>query len=318
MNATVQPIVPVAPTDLIAGIARGSILVNLVICTYTGRKQDKKTQGEVTSSKGAQSKRAASVYKSLFADCKELDDIIKFQSRVRTAHYRLTQPWDDMGARLLPTSLLMDYKKDMNRMENEFNLLVDKFLDKYDVLVSAAAFQLGTLFDRSEYPLRHEVARKFSMNIDYTPLPTSGDFRLDLEHEVQVELAKKYEARAQARVAEAAQDAWARLHKALLRISDRLTDDVQEDGNTKRRIFKDTLVDGTLDLCDLLKHMNVLGDPALEKARVQLEGVLSGVTPKDLRESEGTRIITKQKVDNILDAFDWGTDDNTDAGDELA
>jgi hypothetical protein len=305
-----QSILSVDTSTLIAGISRGSIIVDLAISTYTGRKQDKRTQAEVTLSKGANSKRAASVYKSLFADCKELDDITKFQARVRQTHYRLTQPWNDFGSRLLPTSLLKEYKSDMNRLENEFNTLVTKFLDKYDTLVSAAAFQLGTLFDRSEYPLRPDVARKFSINIDYTPLPTSGDFRLDLEHDVQVEMAQRYEAKAQARLAAAAQDSWTRLHTALTRLSDRLTTDVAEDGTPKKRIFHDTMVNGAVDLCDLLKHMNIMGDSALEKARVQLEAVLSGVTPKDLRDSEGTRIITKQKVDAILDAFDWGDDDS--------
>ena len=313
---TTQPVLSIDTSTLIAGTARGSIVVDLAISTYSGRKQDKRTQAEVTASKGANSKRAASVYKSLFADCKELEDITKFQARVRQAHYRFTQPWNDFGSRLLPTSLLREYKAEMNRLENEFDMLVNKFLDKYDTLVSAAAFQLGTLFDRNEYPPRADVARRFRISIDYTPLPTSGDFRLDLEHEVQVELAQRYEAKAQARLAAAAQDSWTRLHKALLRLSDRLTQDEDEDGKPKKRVFHDTMVDGAIDLCDLLKHMNVMNDPALEKARVQLEGVLSGVTPKDLRESEGTRVITKQKVDAILGAFDWGTDDDAAAASE--
>jgi hypothetical protein len=37
---------------------------------------------------------------------------------------------------------------------------------------------------------------------------------------------------------------------------------------------------------------------------------LSGVTPKELRDEHSTRVQTKQRVDAILDAFDWGTEDN--------
>lgn len=61
-------------------------------------------------------------------------------------------------------------------------------------------------------------------------------------------------------------------------------------------------------MCGLLTAMNVTNDPELEKARRKLEGVLSGVTPKELREEDGTRVLTKQKVDEILSAFDWGND----------
>jgi hypothetical protein len=54
--------------------------------------------------------------------------------------------------------------------------------------------------------------------------------------------------------------------------------------------------------------MNVTHDPELEKARRKVEEVLSGVTPKELRDEHSTRVQTKQQVDAILDAFDWGVD----------
>jgi len=103
----------------------------------------------------------------------------------------------------------------------------------------------------------------------------------------------------------AAQDSWSRLHDALHRLSDRLV--VEEDG--KKRKFHDTMVTGAVELCELLTQMNITKDPALEKARRKLEEVLSGVTPQELREEDGTRILVKQKVDEILGAFDWGVDD---------
>lgn len=255
----------------------------------------------MTLSKGAGSKRAASVYKSLFAECKELDDIIKFQAKVRNEHYRLTLPWSDNGQRLLPTKALFDYQGVMTTNKQEFKRLVDRFLDKYDTLVAAAAFQLGTLFDRNEYPARDEVARKFSFDTSFTPLPTAGDFRLDIESSVQRELVDQYEARAKAQLAQANQDSWTRLHTALSKMSDRLT--VEEDG--KKRVFHDTLVTNAEELCDLLTVMNVTNDPDLERARCKLVEALTGITPKELREEDSTRLETKRKVDAILDSFDW-------------
>lgn len=292
----------------IAGVARAAMLVDLNIAIYSGRKQDKTTQGEVTAAKGSGSKKAASVYKNLFAECKELDAVTKFQARARAEHYRLTLPWSDQGTRLLPTLALMEYQKTMGRFQAEFTRLVDEFLDKYDTLVAAAAFQLGTLFDRGEYLTRHEVSRRFRMDTSFTPLPTSGDFRLDIESSVQRELIAQYEQRIETQLASANQDSWSRLHDALYRLSDRLTVDEDEDGTPKKRKFHDTMVTGAMELCELLTVMNVTKDPALEKARRKLEDVLSGVTPKELREEDSTRVLTKQKVDEILSAFDWGID----------
>lgn len=289
----------------IAGVARSAMLVDLHISVYSGRKQDKATQGEVTTAKGSGSKKAASVYKNLFAECKELDALTKFQARARAEHYRLTLPWNDQGARLLPTASLLDYQQIMGRYRNEFERLVDAFLDKYDTLVAAAAFQLGTLFDRKEYLSRAQVALRFRMESSFTPLPTAGDFRLDVESTVQRELIEQYERRLEAKLAQANQDAWTRLHEALLRLSDRLV--IEEDG-TKRK-FHDTMVTGALELCELLTAMNVTQDPALEQARRKVEEILSGVTPKELRDEHSTRVQTKQKVDALLDAFDWGAED---------
>jgi len=289
-------------TNHIAGVARAAMLVDLNIAIYSGRKQDRATQAEVTTAKGSGSKKAASVYKNLFAECKELDAITKFQARARSEHYRLTLPWNDRGARLLPTISLLDYKKVMNQYQAEFDRLVDAFLVKYSTLVAAAAFQLGTLFDRKEYPDAAQVAGRFRMDIAFVPLPTSGDFRLDVESEVQRELMEQYDRRLEEQLASATKDSWTRLYEALARLSDRLT--VDEDG--KKKIFHDTIVTGAVELCELLTAMNVTNDPQLESARRQLQEVLLGVTPKELRDEDGTRVLTKQKVDQILSAFDWG------------
>lgn len=292
-------------TNHIAGVARAAMLVDLNIAIYSGRKQDRTTQAEVTLAKGSGSKKAASVYKNLFAECKELEAITKFQARARSEHYRLTLPWNDRGARLLPTISLLDYKQVMNRYQQEFDRLVDAFLIKYSTLVAAAAFQLGTLFDRNEYPDAAQVARRFRMDIAFVPLPTSGDFRLDVESEVQRELMEQYDRRLAEQLASATKDSWDRLYEALSRLSDRLT--VDEDG--KKKIFHDTIVTGAVDLCELLTAMNVTQDPQLESARRKLQEVLLGVTPKELRDEDGTRVLTKQKVDQILSAFDWGSDE---------
>lgn len=289
----------------IAGVARSAMMVDLNIAIYSGRKQDKSTQAEVTNAKGSGSKKAASVYKNLFAECKELDLITKFQARARAEHYRLTLPWNDQGARLLPTQALMDYQQTMGRYKQEFERLVDAFLDKYDTLVAGAAFQLGTLFDRNEYPSRGKVAQRFRMETSFTPLPTGGDFRLDIESEVQRQLIADYEDKLDAKLKAANQDSWTRLYNAISKLSDRLT--VDEDG--KKRTFHDTTVTNAVELCELLHVMNITQDPALTKAARKLAEVLSDVTPKELREEDGTRALTKQKVDEILGAFDWGVDD---------
>lgn len=303
-------------SEFISGVACGAIIVDLTISTYSGRKKDKKTQAEVVVAKSSRSSKAASVYKSLFAECKELEAITKYGAVVRASHYRLTRPWTDMGSRILPTARLMEYCDVMNAHEAEFNKLVNTFLDKYDDLVSAAAFQLGDLFTREEYPSRALLASKFGIHRAEYPLPTGGDWRLDLDAEKQKELVEKYQKRFQEQLTNAQMENWQKLYAALKQFSTKLVDKVDEEtGKAKPQKLYETMIDGATDLCDVLKDMNFSKDPALEKARQQLENAISGLTIEDLRKSEGTRALTKQKVDAVLSAFDWGDLDESDEDD---
>ena len=299
-------------SEFISGVACGAIVVDLTISTYSGRKKDKKTQGEVVAAKGSGSSKAASVYKSLFAECKELEAITKYGAVVRLSHYRLTRPWSDMGSRILPTARLLEYCDVMNAHDAEFGKLVTVFLDKYDTLVSAAAFQLGSLFDRTEYPSRSTLASKFGIFRAEYPLPTGGDWRLDLDSVKQQELVEKYQKRFEQQLAKAQQENWQQLYEALKLFSGKLTDKVDTDGEAVPQRLYETMISGAQDLVGLLKDMNFGKDPALEKARQQLENAIAGVTIEDLRKSEGTRVLTKQKVDAVLSAFDWGDMDDED------
>jgi hypothetical protein len=87
-------------------------------------------------------------------------------------------------------------------------------------------------------------------------------------------------------------------------MSDRLTTDYVQ-GEAKPRRFHDTLVEGALELCDLTKALNIVNDPALETARRDLEQVLVGVTPTELRKNEAVRQDVKKNVDAILSKFSF-------------
>lgn len=295
-------------SQILSGIARSSLLVDLSLSVYSGRKQDNATRDEVTAGKGAKSKRAASVYKSLFADCKELDDISKFQAQLRQAHYKYTKPWLDSGVRLLPATLLQQYEDVMYDHEKEFWELVDKFLDKYDVLVAAAAFQLGALFDRNEYPLRSQVKNKFAFRLTVTPMPTAGDFRLDIENETQAALAARYEKSMEAMAQEAARDSWDKLHGVLSRMAKQLAPR-GEDGKPGK--IYDSLLGNAYELCELLQHFNVTRDPAMEAMRKQLLDVMEGVNTEALRKEVDTRAVVHKKVQEMLANHDWGIADES-------
>lgn len=281
-----------------------AMLVEFNASVWTARKLDKTTTNEVVASKNAGAKDAARVNKHLLAGRTELDIIQQAVGRARQFVYDNTAPWSDSGLRLLPTVNFMKFTERMNDFEEEMETLVKAFVVIYPTLITAQALALGDMFKRDDYPSANEMMTKFSFRVNYMPVPSSGDFRVDVGNQAQAELKARLESLTQERIDSAMADVRERLSTHLKRMSDRLTTDYVG-GEAKQRRFHDTLVDGALELCDLTKALNVTNDLALETARSQLEQLLVGVTPTDLRKNEAIRQDVKRNVDAILDKFNF-------------
>ena len=281
-----------------------AMLVEFNASVWTARKLDKTTTNEVVASKNAGAKDAARVNKHLLAGRTELDIIQQAVGRARQFVYDNTAPWSDSGLRLLPTVNFMKFTERMNDFEEEMEALVKAFVVIYPTLITAQALALGDMFKRDDYPTANEMMTKFSFRVNYMPVPSSGDFRVDVGNQAQAELKARLESLTQERIDSAMADVRERLSTHLKRMSDRLTTDYVG-GEAKQRRFHDTLVDGALELCDLTKALNVTNDTTLETARSQLEQLLVGVTPADLRKNEAIRQDVKKNVDAILDKFNF-------------
>ena len=277
-------------------IQSSSVLVNLNINTWTARKLDKKVSEEVDADKGART-RAGNYHKKLFAGTKRLDKILAHTTAVRLWNYTNTLPWNEGGDRILPMKNFFDYKKQLNEMEQDFWTLVDEFIAEYNTLVTAAAFQLGDLFNPNDYPSASEVRAKFGFRYHFSPVPDSGDFRVDAGNEELDELKKQYDEAYKNKLEAAMKDMWDRLHECLGLISRRIGECPDGKG------LRDSMIENAGELCGMLTKLNVTSDPRLEDARKRLEAALCGVSGADLREDEGVRNAVKARVDEIMEMF---------------
>jgi hypothetical protein len=160
------------------------------------------------------------------------------------------------------------------------------------------------MFRRDDYPSQNEIMTKFSFRVNYMPVPTAGDFRVDVGNAAMDDIKGKLQRMAEERVEQAMSDVRKRLGEHLKRMSDRLTTDYIA-GEAKPRRFHDSLVEGALELCDLTKALNLVGDASLEGARSDLEKLLCGVSPTELRKNAAVRDDVKKNVDAILDKFNF-------------
>ena len=290
-------------------IQNTAVLVDLNISAWTGRKLDKKVSSEIDVSKGTKAK-GGNYHKHLLAGTDKLDAVQKIVSAVRVWHYEQTLPWSDGGSRLLPMKNFFDYKSTLGMFQQQFENAVKELLVEYPQLVSSAAFQLGALFNRMDYPEVEEIERKFKFGYVFMPVATANDFRIETNDETIAELQAQAEQNVSKRVNDAVQELWERLHTTLTHMSEKLTDlptpRVLKDGTeVHAQVFRDSLVNNAVELCGLLTKLNVTNDPKLEMARKKLEQTIAGVDADRLREDDIKREDVKSKVDDILKAFDF-------------
>lgn len=283
-------------------ITSSAVLVELNISVWTANKLDRGATDSVTNNANAV-KNAAQVRKNLMAGTSQRKEIADYAAACRLWHNTHTMPWADKGARLLPTSLFLDYKQEANTRRYTFDRMRDNFVADYPAIVQTAHNYLGNLFNPDDYPSADEVYSKFGFRMVFSPVPESGDFRLDLPAQELNEVKRGYEDSFKDRLADAMKEPWDRLHKTLTTISDKLTDK-DDDDETKKR-YHETLITNAQSLCSMLTHLNVTKDPKLEQARRELEQAMLGADIEVLRESPTERADVKSKVDAILNRFDW-------------
>lgn len=283
-------------------ITNAAVLAELNISVWTANKLDKGATANVTD--GAKAVRsAAQVRKNLMAGTTERKQISDYAASCRLWHNTRTLPWADKGARLLPTSLFLDYKAEANVRKQTFDSMVASFLANYDALVAAAGTNLGDLFNTADYPSLDEVRGKFGLRLVFSPVPEAGDFRLDVPQSELEEIKQQYASDFDARLADAMRAPWDQLHTLLTGMSEKLTENSEGDETNRR--YHDTLITNAQGMCDMLTHLNVTKDPLLEAARRKLEHAMMGVGIDDIRDSAASRAAVKTKLDALLSAYEW-------------
>lgn len=283
-------------------ISDRAVLVQLNISSWGTERLDKSQTERINVLNNADAK-AGKVHKDLMCGTTLAKDIDLHVGRSRLWNNQNTMPWQDRGARLLPTSLFLPYKGEMNGRETTFKTMVNRFVPNYAAAKQTARNYLGSMYREEDYPDVNDIASKYKWTLSVSPIPSSGHFCLDVPAEDLDNVRKSCDDFVEQKVAEAMRKPWEDLHNMLTGMSGKLQEVDELNGTPKR--FHETFVTNALDLCKLLNHMNITNDPQLDKARQQLELVLVGTDVDDIKENEFVRSDMKKRVDSILNQFDW-------------
>jgi len=269
-------------------IQNKAMLITLSVSCWTARKQDKRVSAEVEASHNA--KDAGRYNKDLVGKA-HLDPLTTYASHIRAYHYKMTLPWMDNGARLLPSKLFMEYSAELRAMKQEYANRVSTFVQTYPTLVQEARQRLGTMFQPDDYPDASELYGKFDVEMDIMPVPDGADFRVDVGDAERARIASDISDRVAKRQAAALRSAWERIRECVGRVSSCLS-------APKARIF-DSLTGNLEDLVRILPGLNINQDADMERV---CERIVNGliVDPDRLRKSAALRAKVRSEAEAIL------------------
>lgn len=241
-----------------------AMLASCCIKRWSPRVLDRKVSKEVQQKHNAAND--AGDFRKQLVDKEAVKALTTSASEIRDLHYKLTLPWDDDGARILPASLFQKYTDQMRTLKSKDEALRSAFFALYPQLVASAPKRLGTMFNPSDFPSIHDLPSKFDVKVTFKPVPNDADFRVDVGDEAASLLREQLRAENDERFKEAMKHCYTRLHDVVQHISTTLR---KEDP----RIFE-TLITNATDLIACLPDLNLANDPMLDQLRQELADML--------------------------------------------
>jgi len=267
-----------------------ALLVQLTVSQWTARKYDRRTSVEVARNHGT-TLDAGRYNKALLPMADLLDNIHKKTNAVRTKYYVNTLPWGIDGTQMLPTANYLAFMLEFRKERDDWNSLVRLFVDNYDDLRDNARRVLGSLYDPTDYPAKHEIWSKFHMDMAVYPVPSS-DFRVSIASAELTRIQQDVERRVTESQQKAMADLWQRIHDRVKHMAEKLAD--------PKAIFRDTLVENIQEQCAMLTRLNFAEDPNLEALRQEVESKLIH-HPDALRNDPDLRRDTAAEAKAIMD-----------------
>lgn len=275
-----------------------AMLVSLTLTAWTARKYDKKVSKEVADAHNADTHVGRYNKNLLPVDAPSYKAVQHALNATRIYHYEQTLPWSNDGARILPALNYLEYTQGLRRKFSAIDNAVSDFVDDYPKLVANAQRTLNGLFRQEDYPSQADLRKRFTRETKILPLPDAYDFRVSLNDEDIASIRDAIERDTNASVEQAMRDLYDRLHAAVSRMVERLSD--------TEAVFRDSLVQNIRELCDIMPRLNLTGDTTLDELRARVEAELTEFEPNELRESKALRAEIARKaakIQNDMQAF---------------
>ena len=137
---------------------------------------------------------------------------------------------------------------------------------------------------------------KFSVDVRYMPVPTTGDFRVVISDEDKASLQQQLD--------DAGNNATKHVLESMItpmkRAIEKLAVPIGKDGS----VFRDTLIDNMVDVAERMNKVNISDDPAIQEKINDLRSLVgayaSPIGKDNLRSSQTVREKAVNQIDSLV------------------
>ena len=289
------------------------MLVQVRVTTYGGKKSNSQKGRDYSIAEGARTK-VMNVQEELLPEDGGLHAISKYRQTIDNWLRRVAYPWGD-GLWLLPAFRIPEFMKMWKEVHKPtFERLVDDWIgtdEKYEQLLSNAAWLRQKAFNRADYPTREQMRGRFGIDLFTYDVP-KGDFRCQVSQDLADDLRTHYEQQTREMLQDVLDKQATELVSAITSIRNGCDQTIKsakdDDGTIKTKVVKGRIYEVTLerarDLVQTFQKFNLTGDTTLAAAANQLEQMLTKCGDIDaLRDSFPLRAEIKSECEDILGKF---------------
>ncbi|MBC3871407.1 hypothetical protein [Undibacterium oligocarboniphilum] len=287
-----------------AKIKENVMLASLNFSAWTGRRFDNRATATVENS--VQIRKVGRFNKALMPGKPEsFDAILKFGTNLREEFNKCTLEYQQLGVRLMPVSVYMEFAEKIRAKTIEYHRLVDTFIEEYPDIVSESQSRLGPLFLDEDYPDVFDLRKKFGIRFSVLPFPDAERFGVSLPEIELQRVRKEIEDHIDDSLKLAHLDLQRRLYEATLHLAQRV--------NSEGRLYNSS-IENLREIITLLPKLNFTEDEYLTEIANRASRELTVFNADVLRTDAAIRADVGSKATeiakNMSDYFDMPFDNS--------
>ena len=219
------------------------------------------------------------------------------RTRITAYFTGVSLPYPEPGIRLIRQDDIQAFDVQLTTLRAELDEAVEQLDEHYAELKDAARDRLGSLYNAGDYPA--SLRGLFSVEYDF-PSVEPPDYLQQLNPELYQQECQ----RVTARFDEAVRLAEAAFTDELAKLVSHLCERLSGTDDGKPKVFRDSAVKNLTEFFERFRHLDIVSSDQLGQLVDQVQGVVRGIKPQQLREQQSLRQHVATELSAVTSVLD--------------